>query len=133
MDFLKSENKIYLLVILFFVTFSLFAENPRIIKVSLSDNSPLVFTDENGEPAGFFTDIIKFIASQESWELRFIPGTWRECLDRLENGNIDLLMSVAWSQERAGKFDFTVQPVINNWGQLLCNKGTNIESIVDSV
>ncbi len=129
--FNKFKYFIILQILLFFLIPNLTAENTRTLKVNLSVNAPLVFTDENGQPGGFYIDILKYIAKEESWDLQFVPGTWKECLDRLENGEIDIVMSIARTEEREAIFDFTEEPVINNWGQLLQQSGANIENIVD--
>jgi len=103
----------------------------RVVKVNLSKNPPLVFTDDKGEAAGIYVDIIKYIAKKEGWVLQFEPCKWRECLEKLEDGTIDFLMSVAYSEARGGKMDFTTETVFNNWAYVYRKPGSNIESVVD--
>ncbi len=129
--FNKSRYIIILVLILLISIPTLSAEDTRTLKVSLSVNAPLVFTDENGEPGGFLVDILNYIAEEESWNLQFVPGTWKECLDRLANGEIDIVMSISRSEEREVIFDFTEEAVINNWGQLLQYSDFNIENIIE--
>ena len=103
----------------------------NLLKVSLSKNAPLVFTDENGEASGIYVDIIEAIAEEEGWTLQFVPCTWQECQQFLADGTIDLLMSVAYTEERAQKFDFTTISVFNNWAYIYRQPGADINSIVD--
>ena len=74
----------------------------------------IFFTDDDGKPKGIYIDIIEYIAKKEGWTIQYVPGTWKECLERLERGEIDLLMSVAYTKERDLKFDFTEEPVFYN-------------------
>ena len=128
----KRMHQIWILTFLFCLLLfsSAFAE-PVIVKVSLSKNPPLVFTADNGKPSGIFIDIIEHIADEEGWTIQYVQGTWKECLGRLERGEIDILMSVAYTKERDLIFDFTSEPVFNNWGRVYAYPGSKIESIVD--
>ncbi len=128
-----KQKHIWLLI--FFISlillFSAAFAGPSTIKVSLSKNPPLIFTDDDGKPKGIYIDIIEYIAKKEGWTIQYVPGTWKECLERLERGEIDLLMSVAYTKERDLKFDFTEEPVFYNWGHVYRHPGSEIESIVD--
>lgn len=99
--------------------------------VGLYDNSPKVFIDENGEPAGIFVDIIEEIASIEGWELEYRFGTWAEGLQRLENGEIHLMPDVACTASREEEFDFHEEPVLSDWFHVYARTGSGIRSVVD--
>ncbi len=106
------------------------AEN-RVLRVGVYNNPPKVFLTETGKPAGIFIDIIEYIAAQEDWTIVYVPGSWKDDLERLENGTIDLMPDVAYSAERAEKFSFTGEPVLSDWFQVYARKGNIIRSIVD--
>ena len=118
------------LLVILGTTIPAFAQQ-NLLKVSLSKNVPLVFSDENGEAQGIYVDIIEHIAEEEGWTLQFVPCTWQECQQFLADGTIDLLMSVAYTEERAQKFDFTTTSVFNNWAYIYRHPGSQIESIAD--
>jgi signal transduction histidine kinase len=103
----------------------------RVVYVGVYENAPKIFIDANGQPAGFFIDIIQDIARQEGWELVFRPGTWAEGLDRLARGDIDLMPDVAYTAERAETYDFHQEPVLSSWFQVYARKGSGIKSILD--
>ena len=125
------------IVFIFFVflLFPLFsvpdAVAAKLVRVGLYSNKPLVFMDGNGQPKGIFVDLLKHIADKEQWKLQYIPGSWPECLDRLESGEIDLMTGIAFSKERAKKYNFTYESVITNWGQIYVSKDSGIKSILD--
>ena len=107
------------------------AEADRTVRVGLYNNKPLVFMDNDGKAKGIFVDILEHIAAKEQWTLEFVYGSWPDCIDRLEAGEIDLMTAIAYSKERAKKYDFTYGTVITNWGQVYVKKGSDIGSILD--
>ncbi len=123
-----------LLLVLLTISFSgmpfASAEN-RIVRVGVYENAPKIFISESGEPAGIFIDIIEYIAKSEGWTLSFVPGTWKEGLERLEKGEIDLMPDVAYTAERARKYSFHKTPVLNAWDQVYGRKGSGIHSLLD--
>ncbi len=103
----------------------------KTVRVGVYENPPLVFADKGGGYDGLTVDILRHVAADEGWQLEFVPGTWKECLDRLKSGTVDLLVAIAWSQERAGIYDFSRETLLNNWGRILVPYGSKIKSILD--
>ena len=104
---------------------------PMEIRVGVYENAPKVFTTENGQVVGLFPDLLKYIAHQEGWTLNYVPGTWAECLARLEKGDLDVMVDVAFSEARAKRFEFSSETVLINWGMLYTRRGLRIDSVVD--
>ncbi len=119
-----------LLYALFF-TALVSADSPLTVKVGIYNNEPKIFMDEQGNPSGFWVDIIEHIASQEGWEIQYVPGTWQECLTRLENGEIDMMPDVAYTEERAKKYEFSREPVYTSWSTVYVRPNSRIECILD--
>ena len=101
------------------------------VVIGIYNNSPKIFVDERGEPAGIFVDIISAIASEEGWELEYEFGSWSEGLARLESGEIDLMPDVAYSTTRDEVFDFHSEPVLSDWFHVYAREGSGIRSVVD--
>ena len=101
------------------------------VKVGVYSNKPLVFQDEKGEFQALTIDVLRYIAGQENWDLQFVPGTWTECLQRLEKGETDLQVAIAVSDERKKIFSYPEQTMITNWGRLYRHPGTAAESLLD--
>ncbi len=101
------------------------------VKVGVYQNEPKVFMDDTGKAQGVFVDIIEYIAGKEQWSLQYVPGAWSECLDRLVNGEIDLMMDIAYSQERTLKYDFQKETILSNWAQVYVSEESDIQSYLD--
>lgn len=103
----------------------------RTVLVGIYQNDPKIFTTESGQPAGIFVDVIEYVARKEDWQLRFIPGTWAECLDRLGRGEIDLMPDVSFTTDREQIYSFHQNPVLSSWVQIYAQPGSGIKSILD--
>ncbi len=136
-----GRNLTYLIYILLFICiFKCFATNaqaddvlntPLSIRVGAYENKPKVYLNDSGEVVGLFPDILRCIAQKERWRINWIPGTWSQCLKRLETGEIDLMPDVAYSEARAQKYDFTRETMLVNWAVIYTNTTQTIESLID--
>ena len=107
------------------------ADDSKVVRVGIYENQPKIFTDDKGIASGFWPDIIKYVASQESWKIEYIHGTWAECLKRLENNEIDIMPDVAFSEERNKTYAFSRETVYTSWSKVYTQKGSGIQSIID--
>jgi len=111
-----------------FVSASISAETP--IKVGIYQNKPKVFMDSDGKARGLFIDVLEYIASKEKWRIQYVPGSWEQCMERLEKAEIDIMVDVAYSTERAERYDFSTETVLVNWAQLYTHKDSEIQTIL---
>ncbi|MBU2628053.1 MAG: transporter substrate-binding domain-containing protein, partial [Proteobacteria bacterium] len=103
-----------------------------VVKVGVYENRPRIFTNPDGNVAGFWPDLLAYIAKKENWEIRYVPGTWNEGLDRLVNNTIDIMPDVALTQERNKRYAFSEQTVLMSWSRLYVKEqDTGINAITD--
>jgi PAS domain S-box-containing protein len=124
----RAKSILFCFLVVLGIVSPLCAATPYI--VGIYENPPLAFT-EKGIPRGFLVDLLKHIAQEEGWELSFAQCEWSECLERLEKGSIDILLPVAFSPQRAERFDFGRAVLFTNWGELYRRKNLQLESIND--
>lgn len=101
------------------------------LRVGAYENPPKIFRDEKGNVNGFWADITSYLVDKEDWYIVWVSGTWNECLDRLEKGEIDIMPDMAWNQERSHKFLFSKETVLLSWSSLYARSGFNFQSISD--
>jgi ABC-type amino acid transport substrate-binding protein len=99
--------------------------------VGIYENPPKIYTDASGSPSGFWSEIIKYIARKEGWQVIWVTGTWEEGLRRLENNEIDLMPDVAWSAARAEKFIISNEAILTSWARVYVLNANNIQTILD--
>ncbi len=101
----------------------------RTVRVGLYDNPPKLERGDGGRPRGLFIDILENIARKEGWDIRYVPGSWEEGLERLKEGGIDLMPDVAFSEDRSRYYDFNQIPVLSSWLQVFVRKGVSLDSV----
>ncbi len=103
----------------------------EVLKVGVYDNPPKIFINEKGEISGFFADLVNAIALKEGWTIEYVYGTWEEGLQRVEMGEIDVMVDVAFSEERAKLFAFNQETVFINWAAVYSREGFEVNSLLD--
>ena len=103
----------------------------REVLVGIYDNKPKIFLDANERPAGIFVDILRNIAEKESWQLKYIPCNWRDCLTQLQAGRIDLMPDMAYSEGREKIFAFHATPALFSWSQAYRHPEVSVISVID--
>lgn len=103
----------------------------RGVRVGLYENPPKVHTDPTGRPAGLFIELLEAVAHAERWQLEYVHCTWSDCLAMLEDGRIDLMPDMAFSAERAERFDFHRISVASSWSQIYSHPFRNIMGLSD--
>ncbi|MBW6478714.1 MAG: PAS domain S-box protein [Bacteroidales bacterium] len=119
------------LLLFFCIMYAGVIQASDLLRVGIYDNPPKVFMDNNHRPAGLFVDIIDHISEKEGFEIEYIYDSWGNHLDNLSNGYIDVLVDVAYSEERAAKYVFNQVPVIESWVQFFVSSGNIINEIND--
>lgn len=85
-------------------------EPEKIVRVGWFE-SPFNTTDELGRRSGYAYDYQQKIAACTGWTYEYVTGSWSELLQMLENGRIDLMSDVSYTDERAEKMLFSAQPM----------------------
>lgn len=103
----------------------------RIIRVGAFNYYPAIFRDDDGEIKGFYVDALEKFAEDENLKFVYVYGTWSEGLERIQNGEIDLLTSVAYTTERSKFLDFSESPLMTVWGEVYVTPSSDIQGIMD--
>ncbi|MFC2174354.1 transporter substrate-binding domain-containing protein [archaeon] len=101
------------------------------LKVGVYDNPPKVYVDEDGNPDGFWVDIVDYMAAQEGWEIEYVECVWNDCLGMIEAGELDVFMDVAYSDARAEIYDYNEETVVLNWATVYVPMDSDIVSVID--
>ena len=90
-----------------------------------------MFTGTDGRAEGLFIDVLGKIAGEEGWQLVYVRGEWHECLERLDRGEINLLVAVGHSAARTQRFDFTKEALWINWAEVYTGKRSGVQALLD--
>ncbi len=101
------------------------------LNVGVYNNPPKIFFDTERRPTGFFIDVLNDLAHKNNWTLNYVSCQWDECLQKLENGEIDVMPDVAYSKSREERFDFNNEAVLSSWSVVYARATRHIISIID--
>lgn len=107
------------------------SEDRRLVRVGVFDNPPIVAIPTDGEPEGIAIDVIDYVAEREHWQLQYTAAPWDQLLKLLDTGEIDLLVGIAYNQERAQRYRFSRESLLGNWGIVYARPGSGVLSLLD--
>ena len=122
-------KKIIFIIIYFIVaTNNLYSQ--KVVRIGAFNFYPAIFQDKDGEIKGFYVDAFHEIEVKENIQIQYVFGTWDEGLQRIKNDEIDMMVSVAYTAERATYMDYCSTPLITVWGEVYVNRSSEIEGIL---
>lgn len=124
-------KKIACICFVFIVFYARAQETNHSFRVGVYDNSPKIGFTQDSIPYGIFIDVISEIAKELDYTLVFIIGDWDSLYAMLQNGQIDVLPDMAYSDERKRKFIFNSVPVIDSWLEVFTHKDIEVSAIAD--
>nr|WP_308936471.1 transporter substrate-binding domain-containing protein [Geobacter sp. SVR] len=71
------------------------------------DYPPYEFLDKNGQPAGYNVDLTRAIADVMGMKVEFRFGGWSEMRAALQDGSLDILQGISYSDDRSHSIDFS--------------------------
>jgi signal transduction histidine kinase len=87
---------------------------PVIVVGGDRDYPPYEFVDKDGNPAGYNVELTRAIAKVMGMRVEIRLGGWSGMREALNNGGIDVLQGMSWSEERAREVDFSLPHTIVN-------------------
>ena len=67
--------------------------------------------NEKGERSGYGYEYLQDIAGYAGWTYKYITSDWKNCFTQLENGEIDILGDISYTDERAENMLFSDMPM----------------------
>lgn len=116
--------------LIFILMFLEFTKNPilvlaqegiketKTIRVGYMDYAGFIEQKQDGTYVGYGADYLKEICNYTGWEIEYVFDTWDQCLKKLERGEIDLLCTAQYTEERGKIFEYSKYPIGNETSTL---------------
>ena len=65
------------------------------------------YIDENGVRRGYGYELLQALAGYTGWKFEYVKCDWSNCFDKLENGEIDVMGDISYTDERAQRMLFS--------------------------
>ncbi len=82
----------------------------KIIRVGSFEDT-FNYVDQNGVRRGYGYELMQALAGYTGWKFEYIKCDWSDCFDKLENGEIDIMGDISYTDERAQKMLFPDEPM----------------------
>ncbi|GFO60652.1 hypothetical protein GMST_29770 [Geomonas silvestris] len=103
----------------------------RVVRVAAFNFNPAIYQDRDGRVKGFYVEMLDEIARRENWQIQYVYGSWGEGMERIKRGEVDLLTSVAWLEERTHFLDYGKTPIMTVWSEVYVHQKSDLNSISD--
>ena len=100
------------------------AEKP-VIKVGYVPGENFV-KENDGQYTGYCVDYLEEIAMYTGWTYEYVSGTWEECLQRVESGEIDIVCMVQRTEDREKKLLFSNESMGDEYGLIYARNDSQI-------
>ena len=78
----------------------------KIIRVGSFEDT-FNYVDKDGVRRGFGYELMQALAGYTGWKFEYVKCDWTNCFDKLENGEIDIMGDISYTDERAQKMFFS--------------------------
>ncbi len=119
-----------ILTILYLIVITNCIYSQRVVTIGAFNYYPAIFQDKDGMIKGFYVDAFHEIEVKENIKIKYVFGTWDEGLDRVKKDKIDMMVSVAYTDDRATYMDYSANPLLTVWGEVYVKKSSEIDDIL---
>ena len=85
-------------------------QEQKIIRVGSFEDT-CDYVDENGVRRGYGYELMQALGGYTGWKFEYVKCDWSNCFDKLENGEIDIMGDISYTDERAEKMLFSEEPM----------------------
>ena len=85
-------------------------KQPQTIRVGSFEDT-FNYVDKNGVRRGYGYELLQALAGYTGWKFEYVKCDWSNCFDKLENGEIDIMGDISYTDERAQKMLFPDEPM----------------------
>ena len=88
------------------------------VRVGVYENKPKLFIDEDGEPKGFFIDLLNHIAADQGFDIEYKQVSFAEGMQLVETGQLDIMPDVVINSDRRKRYYMSRVTILENWASL---------------
>lgn len=69
------------------------------------------YVTEKGMRKGYSYELLETLAGYTGWKFEYVACNWTDCFEKLQNGEIDILGDIAYTEERTDRMLFSDEPM----------------------
>lgn len=108
---MKRFVSIFLLFTLCLINLTVFSDEnshqKQTLKVGFYQIDFYQELNDSGDPSGYVYDYLSKVGQYAGWDFEYIKAPFADCLNMLENGQVDIVCGISKNREDAYKYDFS--------------------------
>ena len=69
------------------------------------------YCNEKGERKGYGYELLETLSGYTGWQFEYVTCDWSDCFEKLENGEIDIMGGISYTEDRAEEMLFSDEPM----------------------
>ena len=69
------------------------------------------YVNEKGVRKGYGYELLQTLSGYTGWQFEYVTCDWSDCFEKLENGEIDIMGAISYTEDRAEKMLFSDEPM----------------------
>lgn len=69
------------------------------------------YCNERGARKGYGYELLETLSGYTSWQFEYVTCDWSDCFEKLENGEIDIMGGISYTEDRAEEMLFSDEPM----------------------
>lgn len=127
----KTINGGVFFLLFFFIFSNQYLYAKKTVYAGLYENPPLSYMDKKGYADGLFPNILNIIADNNDLHIVYKKCQWKQCLQMLSSGTIDILSPIAKTKSREKEYLFSSETILTNYGTIYTGKKEKINFWTD--
>ena len=69
------------------------------------------YVNEKGARKGYGYELLQTLSGYTGWQFEYVTCDWSDCFEKLENGEIDIMGAISYTEDRADEMLFSDEPM----------------------
>ena len=69
------------------------------------------YVNEKGARKGYGYELLETLSGYTGWQFEYVTCDWSDCFEKLENGEIDIMGAISYTEDRAEEMLFSDEPM----------------------
>mgnify|MGYP004693425079 FL=1 len=82
----------------------------KVVRIGSFENT-FNYCNEKGARKGYGYELLQTLSGYTGWQFEYVTCDWSDCFEKLENGEIDIMGGISYTEDRAEEMLFSDEPM----------------------
>ena len=82
----------------------------KVVRIGSFENT-FNYCNEKGARKGYGYELLETLSGYTGWQFEYVTCDWSDCFEKLENGEIDIMGGISYTEDRAEEMLFSDEPM----------------------